>query len=255
MLLANNADYMTGAEGPFTYLAASNPPIKILAMLQQNPETSVFARRDRGIAKFEDLKGKRVAYLPGTVSYFFLGRVMKKYGIARSELQLTLLQPPTMPAALVGGSIDAFSMWEPWGTQAATQLPEGIINLTDTDLYQYEAILSARQAAIKSNPEIPTRILHTLIKAEQFIGQNNDEAFAILSAAIAFEPSAFKKLWKQYKHNVRIDSSAIKLMEENFDLLKEDDPNFKGVSTPNFRSFVEPSFLQAIDESRVKWNE
>ena len=97
MLLANNADYMTGAEGPFTYLAASNPPIKILAMLQQNPETSVFARRDRGITKFEDLRGKRVAYLPGTVSYFFLGRVMKKYGISRSNLQLTSMQPVNSP--------------------------------------------------------------------------------------------------------------------------------------------------------------
>ncbi len=255
MLLANNADYLTGAEGPFTYLAASNPPIKILAMLQQNPETSVFARKDRGITKFEDLKGKRVAYLPGTVSYFFLGRVMKKFGISRSDIQLTAMQPPTMPAALVGGSVDAFSMWEPWGSQASIQSPENIINLTDTDLYQYEALLIGREQAISSNPEIPRKILKALIEAEQFINENNEEAFTILSNAIAFEPNAFKKLWKQYKHKVRIDNHPIRLMEENFELLKENDANFKDVPAPNFRSFIDPSFLRAIDVNRVNLNE
>ncbi len=254
MLLANRVDYMIGAEGPLTYVAAYNPPIKILAMIQQNPETSVFARRDRGISKFEDLRGKRVAYLPGTVSYFFLGRVMKKYGIARSDLKLTAMQPPTMPAALVGGAIDAFSMWEPWGTQAYMQNPENIITLTGTDLYQYEAILLGREDAIKSNPEITTKLLRALIKAEHFIKDNDGEAFTILSKAIVFEPSAFKKLWKQYRHKVRVDSYPIKLLEENFALLKEDDTNFKDTPTPNFRSFVEASFLRAIDESRVDFN-
>lgn len=255
MLLANNADYMTGAEGPFTYLAASNPPIKILAMLQQNPETSIFARKDKGITKFEDLKGKRVAYLPGTVSYFFLGRVMKKFGIRRSDLQLTAMQPPTMPAALVGGSVDAFAMWEPWGAQAATQSPENIINLTDTALYQYEALLSGRNEAIAANPEVPKRILHALIEAEQFIKENNSEAFDILSKVIAFEENAFKRLWNQYKHTVRLDDKPIKLMEENFELLKEDDANFKDVPSPNFRSFVDTSFLKTIDPTRVELNE
>lgn len=90
---------------------------------------------------------------------------------------------------------------------------------------------------------------HLLIK------ENDGEAFTILSKAIAFEPSAFKKLWKQYRHKVRVDIYPIKLMEENFALLKEDDTNFKDTPTPNFRSFVDASFLNAIDEGRVELNE
>lgn len=250
MLLAGQADYMTGAEGPFTYLAASKPPIKILAMLQQNPETSIFARRDRGITKFEDLRGKRIAYLPGTVSYFFLGRIMKKFRIERSAVRLSAMQPPSMPAALVGGAIDAFSMWEPWGARASS---DNVVNLTDTDLYQYEALLSGRIEAIAAHPEIPDKILKALLQAEEFINENNDKAFMILSDAITFEKNAFKRLWPGYKHRVRIEQGPIRLMEENFRLLQEDDDNFLNVPIPDFNSFVDRSFLQRVAPERVSF--
>lgn len=252
IVIARKADYMTGAEGPFTYLAASSPPIKILAMLQQNPETSIFARQDRGISRFEDLKNKRIAYLPGTVSYFFLGRVMKKFGIARSDLKLAPMQPPTMPAALRGGAIDAFSMWEPWGAQAVSQMPGQVINLTAPELYQYEALLTGHSEALKSQPEIPGKILRAFIDAERFITEHGEEAYEILSKAITFEATAFKRLWPSYKHKVRLEGSPLKLMTENFELLKEDDVNFVDSKMPNFKSFVDASFLATIDPSRIE---
>lgn len=252
MLLARKADYMTGPESAITYLASSNPPVRILAMMQQNPETSVFARRDSGITKFEDLKNKRVAYLPGTTSYFFLGRILKHYNIKRADLKLTAMQPPTMPAALIGGSIDAFSMWEPWGTHAALQMPDNIINLSNPDLYKYESLLTGHMDAIKQNPEIPSKILRALIDAETFIKDKNDEAFSLLSKAIVFEEKAFKNMWPQYLHKVRLENKPIELLKENFSLLQEDDPNFKDIVMPDFRSFVEPLFLRQIAPDRVR---
>ncbi len=255
MLIAKRAEFMTGAEGPFTFLAASNPPLKILAMLQQNPETSIFARKDRGVVKFEDLKGKRVAYLPGTVSYFFLGRVLRKYNLSRSDVLLTAMQPPSMPAALIGGSIDAFSMWEPWGTQATSKMPDDIINLTDTELYRYEALFIGREDVISKDPELTKNLLRALIKAEHFIEDNNQEAFEILAKAIAFEPNSFKKLWKYYRHSVRVDPAVITLLKDNFEMLKEDDANFKDLPTPNFSAFVDPAFLEEVEPSRVMMNE
>lgn len=252
LLVARKADYMTGAEGPFTYLAASNPPLKILAMLQQNPETSVFARKDRGISSFSDLKGKRIAYLPGTVSYFFLGRIMKKYNISRTELKLSSMQPPAMPAALVGGAVDAFSMWEPWGTQAVMQMPDNVINLTEPELYRYESLLTGHTDAITKQPDVPDKIIKALIEAESFIQNHNDEAFAILSRAITFEPSAFKRLWPQYVHKVRLEDGPLDLMTENFELLKEDDINYQDAKIPDFRTFVEDSYLRTIDSNRVQ---
>lgn len=254
MLVSRSADYMTGADGPWTYLAASNPPLKILAMLQRNPETSIFARKDSGIKSFQDLKGKKVAYLPGTVSYFFLGRVLQKYGLSKGDLKLTAMQPPTMPAALIGGSIDAFSMWEPWGAQAQAGLEANFINLVDTDLYQYEAFLTGHADALSAHPQVPGKILRALIQAEDFIHTNDQEAFDILSKAIRFDAEAFKRLWPQYSHRLRLEDGPLKLMEDNFRLLKQDDENFKDVPIPNFRSFVDSKFLESVAPERVTLN-
>lgn len=253
MLLARKADYMMGAEAAYSYIAASNTPIKILAMVQQNPESSIFARKDRGITRFEDLKGKRIAYLPGNVSYFFLKRAMKKYDLKKSEIELSIMQPPTMPIALVGGSIDAFSLWEPWGSQAVSRMPNDIINLTDPDLYQYESLFTGHQDAIKADPQTTTKILLALIDAEHFIQNNNDEAFQILSKAITFEVNAFKRLWPNYKHHVLLQSKIIKLLEEDFKLLQEDDKNFSDLPSPDFKALTDSSFLKEIDPSRVEF--
>ena len=252
MLLARKVDYVATAEGPFTYLAASNPPIKIIAMIGRNPETSLFVRKDKGISSFSDLKGKTVAYLPGTVSYFFLGRVLKKCNLQRSDLKLTSMQPPTMPTALVGGSIDAFSMWEPWGSQAMLQMPENVINLADPSIYQYESLLLAQEDSVKSRPEVPRAILLALIDAENFVRDHNNEAFDLLSKLITFEPTAFKRLWPLYEHRVRLESKPIELMKENFKLLQEDDLNFKDSPMPNFKAFVDDSYLRDVAPDRIQ---
>lgn len=220
-------------------------------MLGENPETALFARKDRGVTKFADLKGKRIGYLPGTVSYFFLGRVLKQTGLTRTDVKLTSMQPPTMPQALSGGAIDAFSMWEPWGAQAKALLGENLVHLEAPETYQYESLLTAREEALSSSPLVPEKILRALIHAEEFIRDHNNEAFAILSKSIAFEETSFRRLWPQYKHHVRLESAPIQLMKDNFALLREDDENFKDTETPDFASHVASSYLKAIDPARV----
>ncbi len=253
MLLARQADYAIVAEAAFTYLAASNPPFKIFAMLGQNPELAISARKDRGVSRFEDLRGKRVAYLPGTSSFFFLMRVLKKFNIPRTEIKLTSMQPPTMPAALLGGSIDAFSLWEPWSSQAKALIPDNVIEFSGAAVYQSESLLVGHSHALNTSPEIPVKILRALIEAEAFLLKNNEEAFAILSKAIAFEPVAFKRLWPDYKLGVQIAERPINLLDENFKLLQESDTNFKDLPLPDFKSYVDSSFLKQIDPERVEF--
>ncbi len=251
MLIAGKADMMTGAEGPFTYIAASNPPLTILARTQENPETAIFARKDRQIKTFADLRGKRIGYLPGTVSFFFLARVLKKYNMQKSDVSLSALQPPAMPQALVGGAIDAFSMWEPWGTAALQRLGDQGIMLSDPELYRYQALLTGRNEFIAENPKSITQTIRALLDAEHFIKNHSDEAFTILERAIAFEASAFKRLWPHYVHHIDLTDQPLRQMEENFALLKAEDENFKDSAIPDFRRYVNPSFLKEVAPDRV----
>ena len=254
MLLAKRAEYMSGGDGPYTYIAASNPPLKIIAMTQRNPETSIFARKDRGISTFRDLKGKRIAYLPGTVSFFFMKKVIKKYGL-ESDIKLTSMQPPTMPQALIGGSIDGYAMWEPWGAQAKAALKENLVTLSDTDLYQYEGLIIGHQDALTSNPELSKKIIRALIDAEEFMKNNDQEAFEILSSLISFEKSTLKALWPKYHNRVRLDRAVIEDMKENYKLLQAEDENFKELPTPDFLKLIDDSALRAVDQTRITLGE
>ncbi len=252
MLLARKADFMIAAEAPFTYIAASKPPIHILAVVQKNPETAIFTRADKGIKNFNDLKGKRIAYLPGSASNFFLSKILRKNNILKSDIKLTAIQPPAMPQALVSGAIDAFSMWEPWGSMSRSGLGENLIVLEDSSTYQQFALLTAHKEALTIDRTIPISVLRSVTRASNFIKTNNQESFNILKEAIKFEESAFKRLWDKYDHSISLSKEVISLMEENFNILKTDDENFKDSEMPKFKDYIDSSYLKSIDPSLVK---
>jgi ABC-type nitrate/sulfonate/bicarbonate transport system substrate-binding protein len=153
MLLANKAEIMVGADGPFTVVAPNNPPFKMVAHLGTNPETAIFARKDRGITDFASLKGKKIGYLPGTVSYFFVGRILKKYQMTMNDVSLVSLQPPALSQALIGGSVDAISIWEPWGYNAKRVLGDNFIRIDGTKFYKYVSLSTALES-FSDRPEV-----------------------------------------------------------------------------------------------------
>ena len=79
-LLAGSLD-MTGTTIPLAITAASNgEPVKIVVSLC-NKCSALVVGKDSGIEKPEDLKGKTIAYVPGTMHHVLLLDVLKKAGL------------------------------------------------------------------------------------------------------------------------------------------------------------------------------
>ena len=66
-------------------------------------------RPDTGIAKVEDLKGKRIAVTKGTDPFIFLLRALAAHGLSRPGRQLVLLQHDQGRLALERGDVDAWA--------------------------------------------------------------------------------------------------------------------------------------------------
>lgn len=250
-LIAGRVDFANGGDGPFTYVAIHNPPLVLLAFTQKNPELSVFARRDRGISRPRDLVGKKVGYLPGTVSYFYLARLLDKHKLARKDLHLTPMQSPTMTQGLIGGTIDAFVMWEPWGTNAMRQLADNGIELRDNSIYRYHGLLITSRTLTARRPQVIYGVLRAFLKAEDFIRSNPEDSLTLLSKAIPFDRQVLERLWLQYDHTVRLDEETIKILEDNIHWLQNWDNQYERISMPDFRGFVDARFLKAIASERV----
>src|SRR5204862_6378760 len=68
---------------------------------------SIIARKGSGVAKVEDLVGKRVGLAVAGTGDEYLGVLLAKKGIARDKVTLLNVPPGNSVSALQGGSVDA----------------------------------------------------------------------------------------------------------------------------------------------------
>ena len=99
-------------------LRAQGVPIKIV-YLGHRYGSAVVVQKDGPVKTFEDLRGKTVA-IPSRYSdeRLILFRAMAKHGMTAKDLRMVEMAPPDVAGALAADAIDAFSMGEPYQSQA-----------------------------------------------------------------------------------------------------------------------------------------
>lgn len=99
-------------------LRAQGVPIKIV-YLGHRYGSAVVVRKDGPIKTFADMRGRTIA-IPSRFSdeRLIVFRAMKVWGIKPSEIKMVEMAPPDVAGALAANAIDAFSMGEPFPSQA-----------------------------------------------------------------------------------------------------------------------------------------
>jgi NitT/TauT family transport system substrate-binding protein len=99
-------------------LKAQGVPIRIV-YLGHRYGSAVVVHKDGGIKSFPDMRGKTIA-IPSRFSdeRLIVFKAMKHYGIKPSEIKMVEMAPPDVAGALAARAIDAFSMGEPFPSQA-----------------------------------------------------------------------------------------------------------------------------------------
>ena len=99
-------------------LRAQGVPIKVV-YLGHRYGSAVVVRKNGPIKRFADMRGRTVA-IPTRFSdeRLLLFRAMKVWGIKPNEIKMVEMAPPDVSGALAAGAIDAFSMGEPFPSQA-----------------------------------------------------------------------------------------------------------------------------------------
>ena len=99
-------------------LRAQGVPIKIV-YLGHRYGSAVVVRKNGPVRSFADLKGKVIA-IPSRYSdeRLILFRAMAKHGMTQKDVHLVEMAPPDVAGALAADAIDAFSMGEPYPSQA-----------------------------------------------------------------------------------------------------------------------------------------
>jgi sulfonate transport system substrate-binding protein len=106
-------------DAPLIFAQAAGVPVKAIAAARATPEgTAILVRGDSPFKSVADLRGHRVATGKGSIGHYLVLAALERAGIAPAEVDIVFLTPADAKAALISGSIDAWSTWEPYTSLA-----------------------------------------------------------------------------------------------------------------------------------------
>ncbi len=113
---------------PIAVAATKGLPVKLILQDRIGTAEQLVAREGSGIAKPDDLRGKKIGVPFGSTSHYSLLGALKHWGIAESEVTILNLPPTEIVAAWSRGDIDAAYTWAP----ALTEISRSGKKLTDS---------------------------------------------------------------------------------------------------------------------------
>jgi sulfonate transport system substrate-binding protein len=180
-LNASSIDFGSTAGAAALVAKINGNPIKSIYVYSRPEWTALVTRKDTGIAKVADLKGKRVAVTRGTDPHIFLVRALAEAGLTEKDVKLVLLQHPDGRLALERGDVDAWAGLDPM--MAASEVESGASLFFRKPEANTWGILNVRESFAQENPEIVKRVLAAYEEARKWSLANPAEVKKIFIAA------------------------------------------------------------------------
>ncbi|MBV8620823.1 MAG: NrtA/SsuA/CpmA family ABC transporter substrate-binding protein [Curvibacter sp.] len=214
-VLTGAADLGTVADIPIVFAALEHAPISVVAtFFQAETDHGIVARRDHGIQRPQDLKGKRIGATQGTSGHFILDAFLNKQRLRPSEVSMRNFKPEDLTAALQRGEVDAIASWEPYLEQTMRLLKENGIAFYGQNIYEITYNMAGRTDYIKAHPERIVKVLRALEQGEQFCRLQTDRAQAMMAQETQTELGTMKKFWSSYRFDMRLDQGLILALED-----------------------------------------
>jgi sulfonate transport system substrate-binding protein len=141
-------------------------PIKSIYVYSRPEWTALVTRKDTGITKVEDLKGKRVAVTRGTDPHIFLVRALQEAKLTEKDVKLVLLQHPDGRTALERGDVDAWAGLDP--LMAAAEVESGAQLFYRNAGANTWGVLNVSESFAKDNPALVQRVLKAYEEARKY---------------------------------------------------------------------------------------
>jgi ABC-type nitrate/sulfonate/bicarbonate transport system substrate-binding protein len=214
-VIEGKADLATVADTPIVFAVMNGKKITTLAVIQtSNRDNAIVARKDRGIAKPADLKGKKIGVPLGTSADFFLYSILLAHDVKRGQVTLVDMKPDKMAAALDQGKVDAVSTFNPTIKQLERQLGKHGIVFFGESLYTETFCIAAMQEYARKNPEAVKKILRALLKAETFVQRHDREARVLVAEFIKLNKADLDEIWHIFTFRVTLDQALLVNFED-----------------------------------------
>ena len=207
-----------GAIGDTPIIVRGNGvPVKAVGVMGGGALTVVVGRKDRGIEKLEDLRGKKISVLAfqDTTYYALLGALASK-GITKNDVNAQAVGPAAVASLVVAGSVDACACTPDWEINVKDGVADAV-SLPTTDYFQSmsQAIL-ASDKMIAERPDMVRGIVKATLRGMKFVMDDpNKAALAYVEASPTFKgkEELMKKILANYTERTYKGQSTLGAMD------------------------------------------
>src|SRR5215216_4481781 len=226
---------LTGDLPSVQYFERVKGDYRTIAVMERDAKGYV-AIAQKDINKPQDLVGKTVATRVGSTGSWFIAEYLTKNGVDPKSVTVKNLDTQVLPAALCGGEIAAFFIWQPIGSRTLEVCPDKAHQLSDATGYiQGYLVAGARPAwlATPQGKEIATRWLRATIKGRDVAEKDFPAVAAYAKAKLDLSEKATREQWETNTRPIAIDkvyyddfcslsrwAKGEKLTEEKIDFTK-----------------------------------
>ena len=178
---AGALDFGATGDVPPLFAQAAGGALYYVGIYRGSPEGSaILVRKDSPIKTLEDLKGKKVAFKRGSSAHNVTVKVLRKAGLKPEDVEQLDLAPPDAAAAFKNGSIDAWSIWDPYLAIAEADPDTRILTTAEGIVDSYSFFL-ANKDFTDENGTVIVNVLDELAKVGRSAQDNLDATVKELS--------------------------------------------------------------------------
>ncbi len=212
--LKHDYDIATTAEVPFVFALDENPDLRIFASLYGADNVNrIVTRWGVGFNSIDQIAGKVIGTQKSSAVHYFFHRIYNAFEIPRSDFTLKFYPAEELPQALANGEIDAFSMREPYVSQAEALL-DGEVNIFSMPgIYHQFGVAITREETLQQKNVQLERYLQALFEARNFAITNPQESIEILAEYLSISIPEARALWRPSNLQLGLHQGLINTIE------------------------------------------
>lgn len=181
----------TGDVPPIFALSARQDVVLIGAYTGSPVGSAILVKADGPIKTLADLKGKTLAFKRGSSAHNVALQLLRTAGLSLDDVQQVDLAPPDAGPAFANGSIDAWSIWDPYTALAEQDSSTRVLATADGVLPSYGFFL-ANGVFAQQNGDLLVTFLDALKQVGTAAQADLGGTVAAFAAATGLDPAVLE---------------------------------------------------------------
>jgi sulfonate transport system substrate-binding protein len=204
-------DFGFVGDSPPIFAQAGGARIRYVAAVKSDGNNqAIIVPKDSPIKAVADLKGKRVAFGKGSSAHNLLVAALEKAGLSYGDISPAPLAPADATAAFLKGSVDAWSIWDPYLALAELKENARVIAF-DKDVHKPNAFYIAGSDFVDKHPALVTKLNAVFASEGRWADSHHDEVAKAQAEATGVDIDAVKRFVARSSYRVvPVDDEAVK---------------------------------------------